>query len=305
MKKLNVIGKCLMLVIASFSSKQLYAQLAPFGAMYYQNQYINNPAYAGLNEGLEFDGGIRIQDNNLPGAPKTQFLTGKYSLNGKAGIGLNLNTEQVGLIKKVRTVASYAYHLPLNAENNKISFGLSLGFTDESVDFRMLSGEQNDAMLGNFNQRETYIDGDFGMLYQYKNLNFEGALLNISQLLRDKNEMNASSANVAKYYFAGSYKIPLSTKNTDVVFEPKLAYRVIQGFDDIIDVGTNIRLMDQKLSVFGIYHSSQSTTIGLGARLIDNLNMNLMYTSATAVLATESSGSFEVNLKFRILKTKK
>lgn len=304
MKRINVLVKCIVLITAFLSSKHLHAQLSPFGAMYYQNQYINNPAYAGIEAGLVLDGGIRMQDSNMPGAPKTQFLTARYAMSDKAGIGLNLNTEQVGLIKKVRTVASYAYHLPLSSENNTISFGLSLGFMDQMIDQNLLSGEHNDSYLNDFNQRETYVDGDFGMLYRYKNLSVEGAVLNINHYIRDKEDQR-TVANVAKFYFASSYKINLSAKHAGTIIEPKLAYRVVDGFKDIIDFGTNLHLLDQKLNLFGVYHSSQSTTLGLGVRLIENLYTNVMYTTATAVLASESRGSFEINLKYKILNKKK
>lgn len=298
MKNINVV--CLMLVAAVLSCSQLYGQLSPFGAMYYSNQYINNPAHAGTSNGLVVDAGLRVQDSNLPGAPKTQFLTGSYALNDKAGIGLNLNSEQVGLIRKIRTVASFAYHLPLSSSYNKISFGLSLGLTDQLIDYSLMDGSQNDISLGNFNQRQTYADGDFGIKYTGKGLNVEAALLNISDYLRDNKQVNGV-ANVAKYYLAGSYKFQLSQYGESFSVEPKIAYRVVKGNKDILDFGTNVGVVDNKLNFFGIYHSSQNATLGLGASLLENLAMNFMYTSATAVLANESTGSFEINLKLKLL----
>ena len=303
MKALNKKAGFLMLASLIMTGTQALAQLSPLGAMYYQNQYVNNPAYAGLDKGLRLDLGVKIQDSKLPGAPKTQFLTGAYALTDRAGFGLNINAEQIGLIKQIRTVATYAYHLPLNANDDKISFGLSLGFTDQMIDFNSLNGSANDASIGNFNQRQTYIDGDFGILYRRKGFSLEAALPNISNFFRDKENVS-TVANLARYYAAASYQFSLPGAS-GITLEPKLAYRSVQGFKDIFDFGTNIKFVDQKLSLFGLYHSTQSATVGVGAKVTDNLAMNFMYTSATAVLAGESSGSYEVNLRLNLFGPKK
>ncbi len=297
MRMLNSI-KVLLSVAFVAAASNLKAQLNPLATMYFQNQYVNNPAYAGTDKDLRLDAGIRLQDNRMPGAPKTQFITATYALTDKAGLGFNLNAEQVGLIKKVRTVATYAYHLPLNAED-RISFGLSLGFTDQLVDYNTINGQVNDGTLGNFNQRETYVDGDFGVRYKRKQFTLEGAIPNLSNFYRDKAK-TGSAANLARYYAAASYQYYLA----GTVLEPKIAFRAVDGFKDIFDVGLNVRFVDDKLNLFGLYHTSQSATFGIAAKLASNMSMNFMYTSATAVLAGESSGSYEINLRLDLFKKK-
>lgn len=299
---LNSMKVFLLSVALTAAASNLKAQLNPLGTMYFQNQYVNNPAYAGTDKDLRLDAGVRLQDSRMPGAPKTQFITATYALNDKAGLGFNLNAEQVGLIKKIRTVATYAYHLPLNAED-KISFGLSLGFTDQLVDYNAINGQVNDGTIGNFNQRETYADGDFGVRYKHKQFVLEGAVPNLSNFFRDKVK-TGGAANLARYYAAASYQYQLSGTNSTVL-EPKLAFRAVDGFKDIFDLGLNVRFIDDKLNIFGLYHTSQSATFGLAAKLTANMAMNFMYTSATAVLAGESSGSYEINLRLNLFKKNK
>ncbi len=307
MGTLKNISKVIPFAILCVSGLTVKAQLSPLGAMYFQNRYLNNPAYAGIEEGLKIDAGIKAQDNKMPGSPKTQFFTGSYALTDRAGLGINFNAEQIGLIKKIRTMASYAYHLPLNSKDDKLSFGLSLGFTDELIVQNDINGQSNDIVIGNFNQRETYVDGDFGILYQRNKFSVEASLPNISNFFREKYKNN-NVADLARYYVATSYKFNLSQNAKGLVLEPKLAYRAVKGHEDIFDIGTNIQLVDQKLSLFAMYHSTQNATLGIGAQAIDNLFFSFIYTSATAVLAGETSGSFEINLRLKLFnpnKTKK
>ncbi len=301
MKMLNSIKFSLLSVALVAAASYSKAQLSPLGTMYFQNQYVNNPAYAGTDKDLRLDAGVRLQDSRMPGSPKIQFITATYALSDKAGLGFNLNAEQIGLIKKVRSVATYAYHLPLNTED-KLSFGLSLGFTDQVVDYNMIDGQTNDGTLGNFNQRDTYVDGDFGIRYKHKQFTLEGAIPNLSNFYRDKTK-TGSVSNLARYYAAASYQYDLSGTN-GTILEPKLAFRAVDGFKDIFDLGLNVRFIDDKLNIFGLYHTSQSATLGIAAKLTANMSMNFMYTSATAVLAGESSGSYEINLRLDLFKRK-
>jgi hypothetical protein len=62
-------------IITLLSTTSSKAQLSPFGAMYYQNQYLANPAIAGAQEGLRADLGFNSQQTNIPGSPKTQIIT--------------------------------------------------------------------------------------------------------------------------------------------------------------------------------------------------------------------------------------
>src|SRR5690606_37511797 len=89
------------------------AQLYPLGSLYYQNEYIGNPAMAGVEEGLKLNGIIRKQWTNIPGSPLYQSLTATYHHKERVGLGMNFYNESAGLLKRTRLTATYAYHLPL------------------------------------------------------------------------------------------------------------------------------------------------------------------------------------------------
>src|SRR5579872_6153168 len=106
------------------------AQLNPYQAIYFQDRYLANPAMAGLDKGLNINLAYQQQWSSFPGAPKQQSFTAEYQATDKVGLGLIVNDEQSGLFRQSRIMGSYAYHLPLNGQNQKLNFGLSVGIND-------------------------------------------------------------------------------------------------------------------------------------------------------------------------------
>jgi type IX secretion system PorP/SprF family membrane protein len=145
--KMRFILLTLLLYILKGISIDVYAQLNPIGALYFQNQYLGNPAMAG-RKGFDVYMGYRKELSSIPGGPSSQILTGEYAFTRNAGIGLNVSNETSGLFKSLRSVASYAYHMPLNENNTKLSFGFSLGFLNERLSLEDLNGDPNDIIVG-------------------------------------------------------------------------------------------------------------------------------------------------------------
>jgi type IX secretion system PorP/SprF family membrane protein len=275
------------------------AQLAPLGAMYYQNQYLNNPAFAGFGQGLEVDLGYRQQWSTIPGSPKVQLLTGSYAMTPKAGLGLNLYNDQTGLFKRTRLMGSYAYHLPLNDKNDRLSFGLSLGYMDEMVDQGRINGDADDPSTRNFNQRQQYIDGDFGLAYTSGKLNLQVAIPNLRNSLGFSKE-GGQVVNEPRFFAAVSYKVRLS-ESEGMGIEPKVVFREIRGFDSIFDVGANFIVVDDKIGLMAMYHSTESTSFGFSAQVSKTFCLMGLYSSNTGTMAGQSNGTFELNLKINLL----
>ena len=145
--------------------KQSSAQLNPLTSMYFQNQYLGNPSLVGIDTGLTFNLAYRAQWNGSPGAPVTQSFTGNYRATDRVGLGINVSNDKIGLQRWTRAVATYAYHLPLSTNGNELHFGVSLGFSNERLDADLVNGDPRDAGISQYNQRSTYVDGDFGVAY--------------------------------------------------------------------------------------------------------------------------------------------
>lgn len=85
----NTLQIALILLISVINAQILKAQLNPMSAQYFNNQYLGNPAMAGMG-GLNLNMGVRKQWSTIPGSPSTQSLSADYAMSNKAGLGLNL-----------------------------------------------------------------------------------------------------------------------------------------------------------------------------------------------------------------------
>lgn len=268
------------------------AQMNPLGAQYYFNKYLGNPAFAGEEDGMSLFLGIRKQMAGIPGAPQDQSITGQYRF-GKVGLGLNFNNEKTGLLRQTRTVATYAYHLPVN-NLGQLHFGISIGAFNERISEQDIIGTGNDPSIANLNKKRTLLDGDFGVAYTNQNLTLQAALPSLNNIF---NKDVKNTANINLLNAAIAYKIDANT----VQLEPRVGFRAINGTDNIIDAGSRIGFLNNLISAFAMYHSTNAVSVGFGAlTLKETLAIQGVYTTETSALRGNSNGNFELNVKYRL-----
>ena len=271
------------------------AQLNPLGGVYFQNQYLANPAMAGLDTGLTLNLGYRQQWSSIQGAPKEQSLTGTYGLSQKVGLGLNVYNDEAGLLRRTKVMGTYAYHLPINGEDQKLSFGISLGFMNERVGYEDIKGNPNDPNVSRFNERETFIDGDFGVAYTSVRLTVQGAIPNMKTFF--KKDDNSNTVDRSLFFTAVSYKLYFPNALDGLGVEPKIAFRGVKGYDHMGDIGANFTFAKNAVSLMGMYHTSQSATFGMGVNFRKSISILGIYTTETSALSGYTNGNFEVALK--------
>lgn len=267
------------------------AQLGPLSAQYFQNPYLANPAMVGVGQGLDLSLGYRSQWSKMPGAPEQQALTVGYGKN-RTGWGLNLYLDRTGLQRQLRALGSYAYHLPLSTKQ-ALHFGLSVGVSQQRLSLEDIQGRSDDLSAQRYNDRNAYLDGDFGIAYTYNGLRLEAALPNLDRLLRGNSENGL--VDVATFYAAAGYRFGLAA-NQSWELEPKVAYRGVKGFDSVLDMGGALWFEDGQLMLSGLYHSSKSATFGLGMDLKKRYRILATYTTQTSALGNYTNGSFELGL---------
>ena len=272
------------------------AQLNPLAAQYFQNQYLFNAAMAGINEGLNINLNVRKQWSSIPGAPATQAISADYLL-GRAAFGVNVYADQSGLLKSTRAVATYAYHIPLGQNNQKLNFGVSAGILTQRVPLDQVSGDAGDLSIARYNERQSYLDGDFGTSYTSNNLSLQFALPNLRSVF---NQYNYYTVDRSIYFTAASYKFDFGETINAISLEPKVAFRGVKGYTNILDVGANLMLANNQLSFQGIYHSTKSATFGFGLNK-NTFSILAFYTTETAAINNYTNGNFELNLRLHLL----
>lgn len=295
MKKLYIL---FILALVVLKTESAFAQYIPLVSQYYNNGYLANPSLAGIKKGYNLNMAYRKQWTNIPGSPEIQNFTGDFgSKNQKVGLGLNVNFDKAGLQRISNVLGTYAYHLPLNGKEEKLHFGLSVGFMNQRLSNNDIKGNINDPLALRYNERKTFINGDFGMAYTSGGLKLEATLPNLKQLFK-RNELDL--ANLNTFYSSVSYVIALGDSLNKVEVEPKLVYRGISKMDNVWDLGTQVSFANQQLMLMGVYHSSQSASFGLGTNIKQKYLVSAFYTLQTGALNTYVNGSFEINLGIRL-----
>ncbi len=272
------------------------AQLNPLATQYFQNQYLFNPAMAGINPGLNVNLSLRKQWSSIPGAPFTQAVSADYLLN-RAAFGINVYNDQSGLLRSTRAVATYAYHIPLGQDNQKLNFGLSAGVLSQRVPTDQLIGDQGDLSVSRYNDRKSYLDGDFGASYTSNKLNIQAALPNLRSVFNQDN--NNYTVDRSLYFTAVSYRFGFGETLNAIGLEPKVCFRGVKGYTNIVDAGANLMLADNQLSIQAMYHSTKSTTFGFGLNK-NSYSILAFYTTETSAISNYTNGDFEISLKLNL-----
>lgn len=139
-------------------------------AQFITNPYIYNPGYAGIEGQPIFTLTHRRQWIGITDAPVTTNLV--YSMPFLSGInlGANISQDQAGIFKSTRVLITGGYTIDLGG-NHYISFGLSLGGGNSSIDLNE-GVNLNDPALSDVLESSAFLDGNFGLYYHFKNLNF-------------------------------------------------------------------------------------------------------------------------------------
>jgi type IX secretion system PorP/SprF family membrane protein len=287
----------LMLIAFTLVYSSAKAQLNPLATQYFQNQYLFNPAMAGINEGLNINLSVRKQWSSIPGSPFTQAVTADYLLN-RAAFGVNVYNEQSGLLRATRAVATYAYHIPLGENNQKLNFGLSAGVLSQRVPFDEVNGDPGDLSVARYNERKSFIDGDFGASYTSNGINIQAALPNLRSVFNQDN--NNYTVDRSLFFSSVSYRFNFGEQFNAIGLEPKVCFRGVKGYDNIVDVGANLLLADNQLSFQGMFHSTKSTTIGFGLNK-NTYSILAFYTTETSAISTYTNGNFELSFALKML----
>lgn len=281
--------------------QQCDAQIvSPFSSSYFQNQYLMNPAMAGrFSHQLDFSAGYRKEGISIPDAPRNQYLTGTYGISDKVGVGVNIYNDKAGLINTTKVMATYAYHVPLN-DKNKLLFGLSAGIWDARIDNSDMNGNPDDLSIGKFNDKEAQFDVDFGVAYVNDALTIQGAFPGIVTYFKKDRVDDVMGRTI--FFTAVSYRFYFDKGDNAIGLEPKISYRNMKGFDDVLGVGANATFMNSLFNVFGMYHSAKSISVGAGFNIKGAFNINAAYNTGASTFNNYTKGTYEIGVGLKLKK---
>src|SRR5690242_13226870 len=202
------------------------AQQTPVFSQYYFNELVINPAYAGAHVQLSLTSMYRNQWVNFKGAPQTFSFSGHTSLiNGRMGVGVLTNVDEIGSYKNQNLYLYYSYKL--HFEKSTLSMGIQGGYNRIGADFSKLDlSSFNDASFSAFNSYKPNVGA--GVYYNRKNF-FAG--FSVPYLINNYSTIGNAAATVkeARYYFLRSGTILPVTRLGEVKFNPSILVRAQEG----------------------------------------------------------------------------
>ncbi|MBS1533573.1 MAG: type IX secretion system membrane protein PorP/SprF [Bacteroidetes bacterium] len=162
--------KKLLLFIAVLASQVTFSQegIAVYSDYLSDNYYLLHPSMAGAANCAKLRMTARQQWFGQKDAPALQTLSFNGKIGEQSGAGVIVYNDKNGFHSQKGLKATYAHHIMFSRDMvdlNQLSFGLSAGFTQSSLDeseFR-----EFDPLVGNIVQKYSYFNVDFGMSYNY------------------------------------------------------------------------------------------------------------------------------------------
>jgi len=334
-KNLNVVMKKLtLLLIVVLAAAQLQAQQKPYYTQYILNNYIINPAMAGIENYWDAKVSHRHQWVGLEGSPITTYATiqGPLEKSGFAretpvtvhpqgenprgeayyqnyraplphfGLGFTVVNDATGPLNNFEAYGTLAYHLPVG-EKTTLASGVNIGLQNMRLDASKLNfGTANPfdpAVAGSGYLNQVKPDLSVGvMLYSAKYFIGLSALQIIPERIKYSNDSLAKITGkvVPHLFLQAGYRYLLTE---DINFLPSVTVKYIDPLPLSIDINAKLQYRDF-LWVGASYRPNNGFAAMLGLNINSTINIGYSYDITTSQLNTVSHGTHEILIGFLI-----
>lgn len=294
MKKLYFSIALLVCFTAGFSQVP-----GPFLRQFNANGYMFNPAYVAINDQPEANIFYRKQWINFKDAPETTGFSLQYPTNGRVVLGMNFVSDTQVLLKNTTITGTFGYVLPIS-NNESIRFALSWGYGMNKLDLTAEELNTNDPAIVNAAGNNSYMDGNFGIVYTYKGLRLGFALTEIfeSDPFNSENFNEFKLSNLHNRLYSASYRFNVGVRE-EFALEPYAIYRETQdGLQNYWEIATMAYYKDR---IWGGASYNQNKGLGLMLGLNVMGKFRFAYSYEFPPFGTEMPGanSHELHLGFR------
>ncbi len=310
----------------------LHAQQRPYYTQYILNNYIINPAVAGIENYWDVKASHRLQWVGLQDAPVTTYMTIQGPLKksdydretattfhasgsnprGQAywqnytsaephlGAGLTVLNDRTGPLNRFAAYGTIAYHIGISPHTS-FSAGISAGITQLSIDASKLNfGATNPvdpAVYGSGVLNTVKPDISAGVWLYSKDYFIGLAAQQIipSQVAFSNNTVALQNGTLLPHFFLqAGYRMSLSD---DVSFLPSIMLRYINPLPVGVDVNAKFQYQDI-IWAGASYRYQDGFAAMLGVNLNHSINIGYSYDITTSQLNTVSKGTHEILIGF-------
>ena len=302
---MKIMKKITILILIISTAIVVNAQQLPQFTQYMINDYVFNPAIAGIENNYQMKTNIRNQWIGVVDAPRTTVLSiyGKHR-ESNVGLGGVVFSDQVGPTSRTGLSLSYAYHFSLT-DKMKMSLALAGGFTQIKIDPNHLHFKEFEPQAQGGILSSLVPDATFAF-YLYTKDWYIGAsvpqLLNSNLGFFEDDYLETYNLNpdgsLERHYFAiTGYKWKV---NYDYVIEPSVLLKSVAPADPIVDIGVKATYQN-KLWLGTAYRTNGDIGVLLGYSIGNRYLIGYSYDMISSGLGDYTSGSHEFVLGIRFV----
>jgi type IX secretion system PorP/SprF family membrane protein len=269
----------------------------PHYTQYMFNEFVINPAVAGVEDHFQIRTNHRFQWVGLSDPPVTNSIS-IYGPHEKLpmGYGAYIYNDVTGPTSRTGFTGAYAYNISLTGDM-RLSMGLYLSLLQYRVDGTQLNPKDvSDPTLLNMVSTSSMPDAGLGA-YLYSEDFYVG--LSLAQLLNNKLKIfdNGDGLNRLKTHFnlVAGYHLPI---NADFTFEPSLMIKGTAPKEFAFDVSARV---DWQKTLWGAlsyrYHDAVAFMIGYSYQ--ETLLFGYAYDIGISSLRKYNTGTHEIMIGYR------
>ena len=302
--KIIKMKRILILIFTIYFAGELTAQQLPQITQYMNNNYVINPAIAGMYDYYQVNTTIRNQWAGMNEGPRTSVISiyGKHSDN--VGLGGTVYNDITGPTSRIGGSASYTYAFQVTQKIN-LSLALQAGFTQFKIIKNNISVEdQQDPLMMGGDVVRSLPDATFGLNLS-GNKWYIGAA--IPQLLSSElklmdddfariyDTISQNGKLASHIYILGSYTYDI---NPTISIEPSVFLKSVEGAKTQIDFGVKGEYKEMFWIGMNYKANNDLSSIAalLGYNINDRFNIGYSYGIPSSTTNNYHSGSHEFML---------
>jgi type IX secretion system PorP/SprF family membrane protein len=295
MKKLNTAFLFLVLFLQPVLSQQ-----DPLSSQYMFNTLTYNPGSAGISGMICATAITRQQWVGFKGAPSTTVFNISAPVSPfhiRSGVGLLVESDNVGFDKDINVSASYSYHADLGP--GKLGLGFNIGMLNKTLspEWYIPAGESHTPATGDPlipENKESYVALDAGLGVYYRTERYYTGI-SVTHINQPKIKFTKGTPYISRhYYLTAGVILPLPNPSLELL--PS-----VFAFSDgkTVQLNTTSLIRYNKKVWGGVSYRAGDSLIGLiGFELFNGIRVGYAYDFTLTDIRKSSSGSHEFMVNY-------
>lgn len=292
-KYLLVVFLCLSGLVKSQESIVLPYDIPYQNALKF-NRFLMNPTFSFVGEDRSYINFYhRNQWMQFDDSPKTYFVNYSGKINERAGVGLGLYQQRVGIFTNFGAIANYAYNVKFS-DKNSLTFGFNFVYYNSGIDPGRAEPEEPDPSIQQV--------GNDSFIALHPGINLTLGSFDIGLYAENLVNYNITKGEFLKEFsgktFAGHLMYTKKVENGEGLFE--------EGKVSVIARGRSKENEDFNMSAGGIldlpkvgwvqvgYDDFYGMSYGLGFHLSQRLSLGYTYEKGIKDIITNFGGTHEI-----------